>query len=128
MTLDYRTVRAGSHQQATFPNYTPESPPCNGGLRAFSKTSAPAVSLEPLPDRADRVRLVVRQLGYRWELCPPLSPGEAEVLLRALAGEKVGFHLDLNHGWPIESERIQAAVEQIIDGWQNYLNLEGYDA
>ena len=108
------------------PNSNRKSPHSNSSVKAsqlslFSppqqlpESSGPTVTLEPLPNRPDRVRLTIRQQSCTWGLVPHLSRSEGERLLDLLKAARVEFDLDLNEGWPIDSDIIQAAVETLID-------------
>ena len=107
-------------------NSNRKSPHSNRGFRAnqlslFSpppqlpESSSPTATLEPLPNRPGRVRLTIRQQGCTWGLVPHLSQAEGERLLDLLKDARVEFDLDLNEGWPIDSDIIRAAVETLIE-------------
>ena len=61
------------------------------------------------------VHLTIRQEDCRWELLPHLSISEGRRLLEFLKALGIEFDLDLNHGWPIDADIINAAVEELID-------------
>ena len=107
-------------------NSNRKSPHSNRGFRAnqlslfnqpqqLPKSSGPQVTLEPLPHRPDRVRLVIRQQDCVWGLVPHLSRSEGERLLDLLKAARVEFDLDLNEGWPVDCDIINAAVESLIE-------------
>ncbi|MFM7426845.1 MAG: hypothetical protein ACKO7W_17915 [Elainella sp.] len=79
-------------------------------------SSGPAVALEPCPDWAGRVRLVITQEDCRWVLCPPLWPSEARRVIDGAAVLGIGFDLDLNEGCPIEAATIHRLAEAVIGG------------
>ncbi|MFM7425594.1 MAG: hypothetical protein ACKO7W_11475 [Elainella sp.] len=78
-------------------------------------SNGPAVSLEPCPGWAGRVRLVITQEDCRWLLCPPLWPSEAKRLMDGAAALGIGFDLDLNEGCPIESAAIHRLAEAVLE-------------
>lgn len=105
-----KTSRAIRRQRRAIPTTNPAQQ-----LGLFA-SSAPTVALEPCPDWPGRIRLTVTQEDCRWVLCPPLWQIEADRVMARAATLGIGFDLDLNQGWPVESEAIHGLVESICEG------------
>ena len=116
---NYLSKKRNRHQSGAQFNDTTKSPQTNRGFEYSQQNlftpSGPRVSLEPLPHRHDRVRLTIVQEDSTWGLVPHLSRDEGKRLLDLLRAARVEFDLNLEEGWPIDSNIIQAAVETLID-------------